>query len=234
MRRHLTYANVAATLALVFAMTGGAIAAKHYLINSTSQINPKVLKRLRGPVGPPGKPGATGREGDAGRQGPAGTTGLQGPVSVTRVDFFEPVSREPNRSGEFKFLGQTVTDHFTGTKTAADLTASVDVGSSNGKQESLNLGICFMPAGGHEAVPVAIVTPEFTLPEETFLAQTVTGVVTGVTAGDYILGVCTDDESANVLHGNASGSVLLAETTEGGTTGVAALGAAARAQAASR
>jgi hypothetical protein len=31
MRRHLSYANVVATLALVFAMTGGAFAASHYL-----------------------------------------------------------------------------------------------------------------------------------------------------------------------------------------------------------
>jgi hypothetical protein len=34
-RKRLTYANVAMTLALVFAMTGGAYAAKHYLITST-------------------------------------------------------------------------------------------------------------------------------------------------------------------------------------------------------
>jgi hypothetical protein len=46
MRRHLTYANVAATLALVFSMSGGALAAKHYLIDSTKQISPKVLKSL--------------------------------------------------------------------------------------------------------------------------------------------------------------------------------------------
>jgi hypothetical protein len=46
MRRHLTYANVTATLALVLAMSGGALAAKHYVINSTTEINPKVLKSL--------------------------------------------------------------------------------------------------------------------------------------------------------------------------------------------
>jgi hypothetical protein len=46
MRRHLTYANVTATLALVLAMSGGAFAAKHYLIGSTSQISPSVLKSL--------------------------------------------------------------------------------------------------------------------------------------------------------------------------------------------
>jgi hypothetical protein len=46
MRRRLNYANVTATLALFFAMSGGALAAKRYLINSTKQINPKVLKAL--------------------------------------------------------------------------------------------------------------------------------------------------------------------------------------------
>ena len=49
-RKRLTYANVAATLALVFSMTGGALAAKHYLINSTRQINPKVLKKLKAEI----------------------------------------------------------------------------------------------------------------------------------------------------------------------------------------
>ncbi len=46
LRRHLSYANVTATLALVFAMSGGALAAKHYLVNSTKQLNPTVIKSL--------------------------------------------------------------------------------------------------------------------------------------------------------------------------------------------
>ena len=75
MRKRITYANVAATLALVFSMTGGAIAAKHYLINSTSQINPKVLKKLKGATG---KKGATGNTGATGPQGTAGTNGKEG------------------------------------------------------------------------------------------------------------------------------------------------------------
>ncbi len=63
MRRRLSYANVTATLALVFAMSGGALAANHYLINSTKQINPKVLKKLKGNAGAPGKEGPSGKEG---------------------------------------------------------------------------------------------------------------------------------------------------------------------------
>ena len=77
MRRHLSYANVAATLALVFAMSGGALAAKHYLINSTNQINPKVLKKLKGNAGPRGRgaAGAPGAAGAAGKEGPQGKEG---------------------------------------------------------------------------------------------------------------------------------------------------------------
>jgi hypothetical protein len=75
MRRHLSFANVAATLALVFAMSGGAYAAKHYLINSTKQIKPSVLAALRGKQGPSGAPGASGASGPKGDRGPAGPAG---------------------------------------------------------------------------------------------------------------------------------------------------------------
>lgn len=75
MRKRLTYANVAATLALVFAMSGGALAAKHYLITSTKQISPKVLKKLKGKTG---KTGVTGKEGAQGKEGVAGKNGVNG------------------------------------------------------------------------------------------------------------------------------------------------------------
>ncbi len=59
--RRMSYANVAATMALVFAMSGGALAAGRYLITSTKQISPKVLKALEGKAGPKGATGATVR-----------------------------------------------------------------------------------------------------------------------------------------------------------------------------
>jgi Collagen triple helix repeat (20 copies) len=77
-RRHLSYANIAATLAVVFAMSGGALAASHYLINSTKQINPKVLKALKGSAGGTGSNGATGVQGTAGATGGQGIQGVQG------------------------------------------------------------------------------------------------------------------------------------------------------------
>lgn len=74
-RKRLTVTNVALMLALVFAMTGGAYAAKKYVITSTKQISPSVLKQLQGKAGPVGAPGA---QGPAGLVGPAGTNGTNG------------------------------------------------------------------------------------------------------------------------------------------------------------
>jgi hypothetical protein len=83
MHRRLTYANVAATLALVFAMSGGALAASHYLINSTKQINPKVLKKLRGARGAAGAAGQRGATGALGATGKEGTPGKEGPPGAS-------------------------------------------------------------------------------------------------------------------------------------------------------
>jgi hypothetical protein len=69
LKQHLNPATGIALMALVFAMTGGAYAANHYVITSTRQIKPSVLKKKAkgktGPAGPNGAPGATGPAGAA-------------------------------------------------------------------------------------------------------------------------------------------------------------------------
>jgi hypothetical protein len=77
-RRRITFANVAMTLALVFAMSGGALAASKYLITSTKQIKPSVLTALKGKTGAAGKEGLAGKEGAAGKEGPKGANGTNG------------------------------------------------------------------------------------------------------------------------------------------------------------
>jgi len=77
-RRRMTYANVVMTFGLLFAMTGGAYAARHYLITSTKQIKPSVLKQLRGRTGPAGPLGPRGSSGAQGPTGPKGENGLPG------------------------------------------------------------------------------------------------------------------------------------------------------------
>lgn len=87
--RRFTYANVVVTVALVFAMSGGAYAAKRYLITSTKQISPKVLKSFQGMAG---KAGANGVPGAAGPAGAVGLAGPQGPAGVKGENGLEGVS----------------------------------------------------------------------------------------------------------------------------------------------
>jgi Collagen triple helix repeat (20 copies) len=90
-RARITYANVTATVALFFALAGGAVAASHYLITSTTQISPKVLKQLRvagkqGPAGTPGAPGSAGVNGTPGAKGETGAPGNAGPEGKTGAE----------------------------------------------------------------------------------------------------------------------------------------------------
>jgi hypothetical protein len=101
LRSRLTYANVVATLALVFAMSGGALAATHYLITSTKQISPKVLKKLEGREGAAGAAGKEGAAGKAGGNGANGSNGSDGEgVSVSEV---KPGETTCSRLGGAKF-----------------------------------------------------------------------------------------------------------------------------------
>jgi hypothetical protein len=95
--KHLSPSTVIATLALVFAMSGGAYAASHYLITKTSQIKPSVLKRLTGKAAPAGPAGPAGPVGPAGPAGPAGggiagAPGKEGPEGKSGSNGISPTS----------------------------------------------------------------------------------------------------------------------------------------------
>jgi hypothetical protein len=77
-RRRVTFANVVMTLALVFAMSGGAWAASKFVITSTKQIKPSVLRQLKGKAGPAGPAGPQGPAGANGKDGANGTNGVPG------------------------------------------------------------------------------------------------------------------------------------------------------------
>jgi len=74
-RRRFSYANVAASLALLLAVGGGtALAAHHYLVVSRSQIKPNVLRSLHGNRGYRGYRGYSGASGATGLAGASGFT----------------------------------------------------------------------------------------------------------------------------------------------------------------
>ncbi|MFZ2050546.1 MAG: hypothetical protein WAU69_06390 [Solirubrobacteraceae bacterium] len=77
-RRRLTFANGMVVVMALLVMSGGAYAASKYLITSTKQISPTVLKKLRGAAGPRGAAGATGPQGLQGKEGVAGKNGTNG------------------------------------------------------------------------------------------------------------------------------------------------------------
>src|SRR5580700_4409155 len=82
-RRRLSYANVVSTLALVFAIGGGSAWAAthvHYLVTSTKQIKPSVLRSLHGVKG---ATGSTGRTGVSGVEGVGGVNGAPGAPGLT-------------------------------------------------------------------------------------------------------------------------------------------------------
>jgi hypothetical protein len=91
-RRHFSYTNAVVTVALIFAMAGGAYAASKFKITSIKEIKPSVVKQLRGKAGAPGiagTPGAAGPQGPQGPQGPKGDSGVAGSngVSVETASF---------------------------------------------------------------------------------------------------------------------------------------------------
>lgn len=112
MRRRISLASLIATLALVFAMSGGAWAAGKYLIRSINQISPKVLKKLKGAVGPAGPQGAQGLPGVNGTNGKDGAPGKDGEdgkdgKSVEAVEFGpaeEPVSEPCTGRGGIELI----------------------------------------------------------------------------------------------------------------------------------
>src|SRR4051794_17023727 len=73
MRRHLSFANVTALLALMVALGGTAVATT-YVITRTPQTAP------RGRIARRGHRGARGLAGPAGTPGAKGDTGIQGPA----------------------------------------------------------------------------------------------------------------------------------------------------------
>jgi hypothetical protein len=115
-RPSLSYANVVATLALIVALGGGAMAAS-YVITSTKQIKPSVLKKLKGKRGKRGKiglpglagakgdPGAPGAKGDPGTPGTPGAKGDKGDTGTVDTSSFFTKSESDAR-----FLAATAAD----------------------------------------------------------------------------------------------------------------------------
>jgi hypothetical protein len=142
LRKRVNATTVIAVFALVFAMTGGAYAAKKFLITSTGQISPKVLKSLKGSAG---AKGASGANGAPGAQGPAGAAGPQGPAGAAGAAGAKGEDGKDGAKGEQGIPGTT---GFTATLPSG----KTETGTWAASQESVNYG---SPAAASFAIPLA-------------------------------------------------------------------------------
>jgi hypothetical protein len=99
MRRRPNPASIIAVVALFVALGGTAVAASRYIITSTSQIKPSVLKELRGHDGAKGPAGATGQAGAAGQAGAPGGPGSAGTAGEKGATGNEGPSGKPGEPG---------------------------------------------------------------------------------------------------------------------------------------
>src|SRR5579862_2633648 len=114
-RSRLSYANVVATFALVIALGGGTAWAAHtYLITSTSQIKPSVLKKLHGAHGAHGKNGTNGTNGTTGATGATGAAGATGATGANLTGQ-TPLASGQSESGFYAATGGDTSGDSAGT-----------------------------------------------------------------------------------------------------------------------
>jgi hypothetical protein len=98
-------------IALFFSLGGVGLAARRYIITSTSQIKPSVRKQLRGKTGPRGPQGPQGATGSAGAAGGQGPQGLQGVAGTTPTRAYADV----DAAGQWSGAGITSLTHVANT-----------------------------------------------------------------------------------------------------------------------
>jgi len=178
-----------AVFALVFAMVGGAYAAKKYVITSTSQIKPDVLKSLKGKAGPAGPAGAAGAKGDTGAKGDAGAagaTGLQGPQGIQGPEGKKGKDGEDGEPGSPWVAGGTLPSESTETGTWGTFENSLEQ-----QEGAIAIQISFpiplepsAEAGNPEPPTLAPIQKIYVGPEEDKSAQGCPGYVNGIPAAE--------------------------------------------------
>jgi hypothetical protein len=218
--KRLSYANVAATVALFVALSGGtalaAHVAKHYLISSKGQIKPSVLKKLHGRRGAPGANGAVGAvgaigaTGGVGSTGPAGSTGPSGVVTTgswSGTTATIPVSSGFVFAGTPATLTTTAVQRFTVSGSAALATGATTA--------TIEVSICIQPSAGGT---IKELNPAPGGAFESAIATTTripfAAAATGVPgAGTWNVGLCIDNTSATQAIDNNDWSIGYAQVT---------------------
>jgi hypothetical protein len=126
---------IVACLALFVVSTGTSIAASHYLITSTKQIKPSVIKALKGAKGPRGATGAQGAQGlkgDTGATGAQGAQGLKGDTGATGAQGAQGLEGDTGATGAQGAQGLEGDTGATGAQGAQGLKGDTGAAGHNG------------------------------------------------------------------------------------------------------
>jgi len=159
----------------------------------TGPQGPQGVPGATGPQGPQGVPGATGPQGPQGvpgATGPQGPQGPQGPPGIVSVLYNAGGTLTPTATRAF--LGATVSAAI-GDGQKIHLTATQSFGTTVGAS-NLDIYPCYRAAGNND-VPNTLNLGIFGLKLNATqrIPFTVSGVITGLTAGTYDFGMCGDD-----------------------------------------
>jgi hypothetical protein len=176
-------------------------------VAGTSRTMEHVYSRANPPACPSGSFRATWNAvGQQGPQGPVGPQGPQGPSGVTSMTQFS-TNNASAPTGNFQFLGSQVSEIFD-SNTVAQVTATVELQSSNGSDYQGLFGVCYQKVGStfltgdnyifHQPITASPI------------AETVSAIVSGL-SGNYDIGMC-EASTSNLTNGPGTGTVIMAET----------------------
>lgn len=211
--RSFVAAAAIGALALVLAVAGIGRAADGGHQAPSASKGSKAKRGRRGPRGAVGPAGAPGKDGAAGKAGPAGgegPVGPEGPGAIISIENLELRDPSVNHDPQFAFVGETLTATFDA-RTTAQVTASLDFASHDGKRIESAFAICADPAAGTGILAFRAVSVTFQAPGESYFAQTASATLQGLAPGSYTIGACTARETMNVGHGRGVATVILAE-----------------------
>lgn len=150
---------------------------------------------LAGDDGPEGPPGAdSNTAGPPGADGPAGPTGSSGIVSATSA---QGAANALSSSGAWTFFASGVTGISVGAGESVHALATVAVGTvSSGGAGAAEFAVGYRPAGSG-APPTPLSGQSCTLPGLMRIPIFASGVVSGLSPGNYEVGMCYRTSASN-------------------------------------